>query len=293
MSAETDILVARLVAAEESALRWRTEAGRIACRYGAATGGGFCNHSATLAGDAGCMPTRLAARLGTLFANASVLDLGCGLGRYGRYFRAHSPDVRWVGVDGADGIEQTSRGHVRFAELTDPLPTRIRDLGAPWDYAMSLEVAEHVARQYEPRLLHTLATSATRGVILSWARLGQGGTSHVNCQPAEYVACAMGLLGWQRDEATERHLRSAVGRHLHDCGWLRTSIVAFTRAPYHHASTLSMLPLPPVPTREFTATYLALTAKACPYVPDGCDTGKYKYDLSRVEPVRNIVEKAP
>ena len=280
MSTQLEILRLRLQAAEESALRWRTEAGRLACLSGDKTGvSGFCNHSRTLSGDAGCMPSKLAARLGRLFANRSVLDLGAGLGLYGRYFASHSPGVRYTAVDGAEGIEEVTHGHVHFAELTDPLPTRIRDLGEPWDYVMSLEVAEHVPRALEPRLLHNLATAATLGVVLSWARLGQGGTAHVNCQPQAYVACAMGHLGWQRDEVTEQWLRSAVGRHFHDCGWLRTSLLAFSRTS---APSSMLLPLPPVPTRAFMDSYLQLTSAKCPYVSDGCDTTKYKYDINRV-----------
>ena len=87
-------------------------------RGGARVGptGSFCLDASSkkLSGDAGCVAPRLAAELGRLFANSSVLDLGAGAGLYGRYFARHARSVRWVGVDGAENVEEASGGRVRF-----------------------------------------------------------------------------------------------------------------------------------------------------------------------------------
>ena len=287
----------RLAAAEAAALRWRRVAGTLSCHHtGVGPTGGFCPRSMTTGGDAGCLPKKLASRLGLLFANSSVLDYGCGMGRYGHFFTAHAPTVRWTGVDGAEGVEETTKGHVRFAELTDPLPSAIRRLGpAPWDYVLSIEVAEHIARRDEPTFLHSLASSARAGIVVSWARLGQGGTAHINCQASDYVVCAMALLGWERDESTERWLASSVGRHLHDCGWLRTTLLAFRPRPRREAALCgaaeaagtaagSLFPcaLPVTPSRTFAAAYLRATRTRCPYVRDGCNSTTYPYSLESV-----------
>lgn len=323
-------LNARLLVLEEAAARWRKEVGQLSCRYlGVGPSGGFClDPKKKLSGDAGCLPKGLAMQLGVLFSNSSVLDFGAGAGMYGRYFARHAPSVRWVGVDGAEGVEEATEGHVRFAELTDPLPSWIRALGvspppssaahtnmqaasssattssfmassfmAPsWDYVMSLEVGEHVAREREAYFVHNLASSARRGIVLSWARLGQGGTDHVNCQSTAAIACAMRLLGWQRDAPTQQRLRAMIGRHAHDCGWLRTSLQVFRPTPCptppppksggavtsssgRHGAPLC--PLPAAATREFVASYLEATRASCPYVRDGCNTTRFKYDWGR------------
>ena len=54
---------------------------------------------------------------------------------------------------------------------------------------MALEVAEHVPNLHEEQLVRNLHAHACRGVILSWAILGQAGTSHVNNHDK---ACARG-----------------------------------------------------------------------------------------------------
>jgi hypothetical protein len=55
-----------------------------------------------------------------------VVDLGCGQGQYGRYFRRHAPSVEWLGVDGAEGVEFATGGFVRFADLSNGLPSSLQ-----------------------------------------------------------------------------------------------------------------------------------------------------------------------
>ena len=253
--------------------------------------GGFClGERALLAkgADAGCVPPKLALALGHLFANASVLDVGTGSGRYGAAFARHSPTVHWVGVDGADGVEEQTGGRVRFADLTVPLP-RAGVLGGPlrpgFDFAMSIEVGEHIPRPQEPAFMHNLARAARRGVVLSWARLGQSGTHHVNCQHTRYVACAMRLLGWAHDAPTQERLRAAVvGNQLRHCYWLRTTVQAFKPAAACEPSALC--PLPPTPTPAFSEAYLRATRDMCPFVHDGCNRTRHPWRPRELAPER-------
>ena len=82
---------AKLVSVEEQALQWRKEAGRLSCQYeGRGPTGGFCmaTHSQIARGTGRKSPNAaglhrnigFSASLAVLFANASVLDLGCGQG---------------------------------------------------------------------------------------------------------------------------------------------------------------------------------------------------------------------
>ena len=258
---------------QASALRWRKEAGRLAClASGKGPTGGFCMGAAAPAAVRGnnyCLPAKLASRLGQLFAGDAVLDLGCGVGAYGAAFRRSAPSVRWVGVDGADGIEEHTHGRVRFAELTEGLPS---DLRRPWAWKMSLEVAEHIPRAGEPVFVHSLLRDVTRGVVLSWARLNQSGLHHVNCQSAEYVQCAMSLAGFELDRELTQSLRDSIGtdgRHQMTavCPWLKQTLFAFRPAA---AASPRSLTLPPTPTTAFASRYLALTRDHCGHVPAGC-----------------------
>jgi hypothetical protein len=52
---------------------------------------------------------------------------------------------------------------------------------------ISLEVAEHIPEKYEAVYLDNIFRHAKEGIILSWAVPGQGGLSHINNKPIEYV----------------------------------------------------------------------------------------------------------
>lgn len=192
-------LASRLIALQQieaDTRAWRKEVGRLSCKHEQrGPNGGFCMDSAKPPPNVGS--DAIAAKLAPLFAGASVLDVGCGMGSYGAYFRQHEPSVRWTGVDGSEGIEEASGGLVQFADLAvDGLP---RSLRRQWDWTFSSQVAEHVPPGDEAAFMHTLVVHATRGVVLTWASLGQAGLMHVNNQSPEYVSCMMGYLGFEGD----------------------------------------------------------------------------------------------
>ena len=77
-------------------------------------------------------------------SHAVVLDLGAGIGQYGRFFKQHWPtQITYVGLDGAENVDDATNGLVRFADLTDGLPRGTRTLTHGVDWAISLEVAEY------------------------------------------------------------------------------------------------------------------------------------------------------
>ena len=91
---------------------------------------------------------------------------------------------------------------------------------------------------------------------------------HVNPQPRSYVACAMGLLGFQAEGSLEAELRASITSRdpknkTAGCAWLRHTLMAFRRAD-GGAPASPLLPLPEVPTPEFAEAYLNLTAARCP-----------------------------
>ena len=205
-----------------------------------------------------------------LFANSSVLDLGCGTGQYGTHFSsacAHK-HISWVGLDGGERVNELTHGHVRFADLANGLPRDVR--ARAWDWVMSIEVGEHVPRSGEPVFMHSLLAqgAAPRGIVLSWAVLGQEGNHHVNCQTNAYIQCAMGLLGFEFDEATSSRLRA--GTNPQPCGWLYNTLMAF-RPKADTPALPNVYPLPPTPTQIYQEAYLTATAAMCPYTPNGCD----------------------
>ena len=61
---------------------------------------------------------------------------------------------------------------------------------------MSLEVGEHIPKEYEDIFINNLHNNNNKGIILSWAILGQGGFGHVNEQNNDYIKSKMSNLGY-------------------------------------------------------------------------------------------------
>lgn len=113
---------------------------------------------------------------------ASVTDFGCGRGAWLRaWTESGVADIR--GVDGA---------YVQPESLLIPAETFVpHDLTTPFpqtrtfDYAQSLEVAEHLPHDRAHHLVEALVAAAPI-VLFGAAVRGQGGESHINEQPIEY-----------------------------------------------------------------------------------------------------------
>ena len=171
---------------------------------------------------------------------SSVLDVGCGRGMWLKAC-GELGSTKLIGLDG---------GWNRPELMVEPtISFRPIDLDQPFteprvDLAMCLEVAEHLA----PASAATFVTSlgSTSDVVLFGAALlGQGGTNHINEQPASYWAALFDKQGFdafdlfrptlwgdkrvcfwyrqntflyaRRDSAVHRRLPSPVSRGFMDC----------------------------------------------------------------------------
>jgi len=137
----------------------------------------------------------------------SLNDFGAGVGQYGHALRAVDMHIRWRGWDGAGNVAQWSRGFVQWFDLT--LPT----LSLPRaDWVMCMEVAEHIPSEHEAAVVRNLHAHNCRGIILSWASLGQNGHNHVKqsrCKLRDDALWSVGLLARCRDESALSERKSA------------------------------------------------------------------------------------
>ena len=117
--------------------------------------------------DNACLNPWLAAELDSLFGSASVVDIGCGVGSYGmlaNLTRGPIAAARIASFDGSENIEAWSAGRVRHFDLT--LPADVQGVPVA-EWALMLEVAEHVPTQYEAAMLANVHALNRRGVVLS------------------------------------------------------------------------------------------------------------------------------
>lgn len=155
----------------------------------------------------------LAEDLSRLLSPYSVVDLGCGQGKYVSYLRD-----RGICCEGFDGNPLTAAAACKQADLSVQ-----QELGL-WDCVLSLEVGEHIPVEYEDTFLENLDRHNRRGIIMSWAVPDQGGYGHVNERENDYIIEKIGALGYRYFPDTSQRLRSLATKR-----WFKNTIMVFER----------------------------------------------------------------
>ncbi len=134
-----------------------------------------------------------------LGAGSYVASFGDSVGLYKSYFDDRKAFATYDAYDGAPDVEEASHGSVHHLDLSVP------QFGLPvYDWVVSVEVAEHIPRQFEPAFADNLARHARSGIVLSWATPGQPGTGHTNPRPFSHVKKLMGRKGFHVDPEMSR-----------------------------------------------------------------------------------------
>ena len=159
----------------------------------------------------------------------SITDFGAGVGQYKAAVlnglsetTANTTGFVYHAYDGAGNVESYTHGFLRFVDLSVPLALPRSD------WVLSLEVGEHIPWRYEAFFLRNLHYHNCRGVILSWASLGQGGYYHVNNHSNQYIIRVFEQLGYTHDiDASQRFRNSNLNYY-----WLQDTVMVFRRL--HH-----------------------------------------------------------
>lgn len=77
------------------------------------------------------------------------------------------------------------------------------------DWALSLEVAEHIPVHFEQTLLRNWDRANSQGIVLSWSNMGsaQSAHGHVNPKRKSQVRLLLGPLGYVEDRNASSTLR--------------------------------------------------------------------------------------
>jgi glycosyltransferase involved in cell wall biosynthesis len=146
----------------------------------------------------------------------NVLDLGCGPGHYTKYFLDNN--IECEGWDGNPNTPIISKGLCKVADLT-----KINKFDNK-DWVLSLEVGEHIPKEYETTFIQNLISNSKKGIILSWAIPGQPGDGHVNCQSNEYVIDIMRSYNYILDTHSTIQLREAA-----ELWWFKNTLMVFRK----------------------------------------------------------------
>lgn len=159
----------------------------------------------------------------------TVVDFGCGMGKYVRAFKDNG-----LNAEGYDGNPATPKLTEGLCSVQD-LSTKFELAGGKRTWVMSLEVGEHLPRRFEQQFLDNVCHHAEKGIILSWARPGQGGFGHFNEQPDSYIKEQVLARGFEVDARMERILRERASVR-----WFKDTLMVFRRANVVSADQLTL-----------------------------------------------------
>jgi 2-polyprenyl-3-methyl-5-hydroxy-6-metoxy-1,4-benzoquinol methylase len=148
----------------------------------------------------------------------SVVDFGCGMGDYIRHLI--NQGYYCEAYDGNPNTGILTNGLAKVLDLSNSF-----DLKRRFDCVISLEVGEHIPKEYEHIFIDNISTHSKNLLVLSWAIKGQGGDGHVNCQDNDYVITEMEKRKFKFDEKTSNYLREAVS----NAAWFKNTIMVFRR----------------------------------------------------------------
>lgn len=152
----------------------------------------------------------------TLFKGKVVADFGCGRGKY--VDRLNNFNIKCYGYDG-NPLTKEINPNCNILDLSQPI-----QLNMKFNWILSLEVGEHIPKEYEHVFIDNINRHNIEGVILSWAIVDQGGYGHVNEQPNQYIKQKMKDIGYRNDIKTETSLR-----YLCELKWLKNTLMVFKR----------------------------------------------------------------
>ena len=147
----------------------------------------------------------------------NIVDLGCGNGYYVKQMK-----LSGLNATGFDGNPNTPLITANTCGVMDL--SVVKKLDVPYDWVVSFEVGEHLPKEYEDSFIQNLHVNNTRGIVLSWAVVGQGGDGHVNEQNNDYIKSKICDLGYLNDIQSENMLRQSP-----KYWWFRNTIMVFIK----------------------------------------------------------------
>ena len=215
-----------LVSRMAKRLRQRHQAASLSCtgKNVSTSTGGYClgpRQSRLPYGHATASP-RVVSALSDLIQSErirSISDFGAGVGQYKSATLARFPNLQYEAYDGAGDVEEYTKGFVKYFDLALPLAL------TKTDWVMSLEVGEHIPNMYEGMVIRNLHNHNCKGLVLSWAVIGQGGRQHLNCHSNMYLIRVFEALGYTYENKTTATFRRPEGNY----GWFQWSVLVFRR----------------------------------------------------------------
>lgn len=152
----------------------------------------------------------------------TATDFGCGLGNYILDIDTNT-HCTIIGVEGEKPKESKIPQYVYEYDLTHDL-TGVKNLTS--DLVISLEVGEHIPKEYMRTYLDNITYHAKEYLIISWAIRGQAGFGHVNCLDNHEIIPKIELMGFELINQDTEEARSIIEEK---CNWFKNTIFVFKK----------------------------------------------------------------
>lgn len=148
----------------------------------------------------------------------TVYDFGCGRGEYLEQLGNLDPTLQLTGFEGhqTDGVFN----NIVKKDLSTNLELNEVDM------VMSIEVGEHIPKEFEQVFIDNISNHAKSHIFLSWAIVGQSGLGHINCQNNDYIIKQFVDRGWKLEQELSNQIRSSMPSNI----WLKNTVMVFTKA---------------------------------------------------------------
>lgn len=159
-------------------------------------------------------------------ANEVLYDFGCGKGTYCKYFEDRGFN-NVIGVEG-NQLEDFENSYTKIQDLSVPFLIEDGDSNIQQGYVISIEVGEHIPKQFEEIFINNIVNHAAKNsiIFMSWAHEGQQGYGHVNCQPDWYVKQAFERKGCKLEPELTAAVRKVPEGHT---AYLRENLFIFRK----------------------------------------------------------------
>lgn len=148
-----------------------------------------------------------------------VASFGDGPGVYKKEITELNQVKLYDAYDGAPFTEETTDNRCKFLDLSVPIYHLPK-----YDWVITMEVAEHIPKEFESIFLDNVVHHAKEGVILSWAKPGQDGFSHINNQALDYVIAQMEFRNFKWNKELSEKIKKAATLF-----WLKDNLNVFER----------------------------------------------------------------
>ena len=149
----------------------------------------------------------------------TIIDFGCGLGNYLKDLEKNN-FKSLLGIEGDPPIKKI------FNKIIQQDLTKDFSLLTHFGNVISLEVGEHIPKEYQDIYIENITKHCNNYLIISWAVRNQPGHGHVNCLDNDEVISIIENKGFKFLKDSSQEARNVIQENT---PWFKNTIMIFKK----------------------------------------------------------------